>query len=67
MISEYIKSSITTFLALDCEFKSTGWSYQIHIPLLGFLQDMFTFSPVFLSFLVLILPVSLEEWRPVTV
>lgn len=46
MISEYVESSITTFLALDCEFKWTGWSYQIHISLMGFLQDMFSFFPV---------------------
>lgn len=46
MISEYVESSITTFLALDCEFKWTGWIYQIHISLMGFLQDMFSFFPV---------------------
>ncbi len=66
MISEYVESSITTFLALDCEFKWTGWSYQVHIPLMGFLQDM---SPLpCLSFFI-ILPVwkNAEEWRPVTV
>lgn len=47
MISEYVKSSITTFLALDCEFKWTGWSYQIHIPLIGFLQDVNLLFPPF--------------------